>query len=76
VKAGFAADLAVYSLDEPRYFGFHDLAFAPVLGGGRPRLRRLMCGGRTVVERGEIPGLDLGELGARARRAVAQLRAV
>ena len=76
VKAGFAADLAVYSLDEPRYFGFHDLAFAPVLGGGRPRLRRLMCGGRTVVERGEIPGLDLDELGARARRAVAQLRAV
>ena len=76
VQAGEAADLAVYALDDPRYFGFHDPAFAPVLAGGRPRIKRLLCGGRTVVENDRIPGLDLEALAASARGAVARLRSL
>jgi cytosine/adenosine deaminase-related metal-dependent hydrolase len=71
---GYAADIAIYELSAPRYFGLHDPAIAPVASGGRPRLRQLICGGRTIVENDRIPGLDLGELAAQAREAVGKLR--
>jgi cytosine/adenosine deaminase-related metal-dependent hydrolase len=71
--AGAAADLAVYSLDDPRYFGLHDPAIGPVASGGRPRLRWLLVDGRIVLEDDVIPGLDMAELGARSREAVARL---
>jgi cytosine/adenosine deaminase-related metal-dependent hydrolase len=71
---GYAADLAIYELSDPRYFGLHDPAIAPVASGGRPHLRQLICGGRTIVENDRIPGLDLGELAAQAREAVRKLR--
>jgi cytosine/adenosine deaminase-related metal-dependent hydrolase len=73
IARGYAADLSVFSLDEPRYFGFHDRAIAPILAGGRPRLKWLLCGGRTLVEDDKIPGLDLEELAARCRSAVTAL---
>ncbi len=71
---GYAADLAIYELSEPRHFGLHDVAVAPVASGGRPKLRRLLCGGRTLVENDRIPGIDPEELGAQARAAVRRLR--
>jgi 8-oxoguanine deaminase len=73
---GQAADFAVYDLDAPRYMGLHDLALGPVVSGGRPTLRWLLCNGRVVVEDDAIPGLDLGELRAQARAAVARLAQV
>jgi hypothetical protein len=54
----------------------HDAAIAPVASGGRPRLRRLICGGKTIVENDTIPGIDLAELGARAREVVKKVGAV
>lgn len=74
LEVGKAADIAIYRLDDPRYFGLHDLAIAPVASGGRPSLRALLVGGRVVAEHDAIPGLDLAELGAQARAAVARLR--
>jgi cytosine/adenosine deaminase-related metal-dependent hydrolase len=71
---GYAADIAIYELADPRHFGLHDPAIAPVASGGRPRLRRLICGGKTIVENDCIPGVDLVELAARAREAVGKLR--
>jgi len=71
---GQAADLAVYRLDDPRYFGLHDLAIAPVASGGRPALRALLVGGRIIAQDDAIPGVDLAELGAQARAAVGQLQ--
>jgi 8-oxoguanine deaminase len=62
IEVGQAADLAVYDLDHPRFFGLHDPAIGPVAGGGRPTLRALLVGGRVVVENDAIPGLDLAEL--------------
>jgi hypothetical protein len=45
-----AADLAVYDLDQPRFFGLHDPAVGPVASGGRATLRALLVQGRVVVE--------------------------
>ena len=71
---GMAADIAVYSLaHDPRHFGLHDVAIAPV-AGGRARLKALLVGGRTVVVDGAIPGLDLAQLGHAARNAVRALQ--
>ena len=70
---GQAADLAVYDLDHPRYFGLHDPALGPIVSGGRPRLKWLLAGGRVVVEEDALPRLDLAELRAQAREAVAAL---
>ena len=73
VAVGQAADLAVYSLDDPRYFGLHDPALGPVVSGGRPTLKWLVADGRVIVEDDAIPGLDMAELGASARAAVRRL---
>jgi cytosine/adenosine deaminase-related metal-dependent hydrolase len=74
LEVGAAADLAVYDLDDPRHFGLHDPAIAPVASGARPRLRALIVGGRVVVEHDAIPGLDLAELRRDARSLVAAMR--
>lgn len=68
IAPGQAADIAVYSLDDPRYFGLHDPAIGPVASGGRPTLRALLVNGRMIVENDRIPGVDLLELGAAARQ--------
>ena len=70
LEVGAAADIAVYSLDDPRFFGLHDPAIAPVVSGGRPRLKWLLVDGEVRVEDDAIPGLDMAELGAKARAAV------
>lgn len=70
LQVGKAADLAVYSLDDPRYFGLHDPAIGPIVSGGRPRLRWLLCAGDVIAEDDAIPGLDLAQLQAQARQEV------
>jgi 8-oxoguanine deaminase len=62
LAVGMAADLAVYDLDQPRHFGLHDAAIAPVVSGGQASLRAVLVGGRVVVENNRIPGLDMAEL--------------
>jgi cytosine/adenosine deaminase-related metal-dependent hydrolase len=59
---GKLADIAVFDLSSPRYFGLHDPLIGPVAGAGAADLRLLMVGGRTVVENGAIPGLDMEKL--------------
>jgi len=73
LQVGQAADLAIYRLDDPRYFGLHDPAIGPIASGGRAYLQALLVGGRRVVEDDRIPGLDVAELGRRSREAVARL---
>ena len=73
LQVGQAADLAVYDLDEPRYFGLHDIALGPVASGGRARLRALLVGGRVVVEDDTIPGLDLQALRREVQALVDQM---
>lgn len=74
IEVGKAADLAIYRLDDPRYFGLHDLAIGPVASGGRASLCALLVGGRRVVADDQVPGLDLMELGRQASAAVLDLQ--
>lgn len=75
VAPGFAADLAVYRLDDPRYFGLHDPAIGPVASGGRPSLAALFAAGKRIVADDAIDGVDLKELAREARAAVSELLA-
>ncbi len=73
LEVGQAADLVVYDLDHPRFYGFHDLAVAPVAAGEPARVRYSLIQGSVVVDQGAIPGLDVQQLRAQAREAVARL---
>lgn len=75
LRVGQQADIALYRLDDPRYFGLHDPALGPVVSAGRPYVKVLLVGGRAVVQDDAIPGVDLGELGTRARTAVKKMLA-
>jgi 8-oxoguanine deaminase len=70
LAVGQAADLAVYDLDDPRYFGLHDPAIGPIVSGGRPRLRWVLCEGELLVEDDCVRGLDLERLCFEAREEV------
>ncbi|MGU3412532.1 amidohydrolase family protein [Enterobacteriaceae bacterium C34A] len=74
LRPGMAADIAVYQLDDPRYFGLHDMAIGPVACGGRARLKALLCQGRMIVENDAIHGVDCAELGQQAAEAVRRLQ--
>jgi 8-oxoguanine deaminase len=74
LEVGMAADLAVYSLDDPRYFGLVDPAIGPIASGGRPHAKAVFVGGRRVVADDAIPGLDMEKLRADARAFVEHLR--
>jgi 8-oxoguanine deaminase len=72
---GQQADIAIFNLDQPRYFGMHDPMIAPVTCAGSASIRYLLIGGRIVVENGAIPGLDIQKLKFDAARVVAHLAA-
>lgn len=74
LEVGKAADIAIYRLDDPRYFGLHDMAIGPVASGGRASLKALLVGGRRVVADDHVPGLDLLELSRQASAAVLDLQ--
>ncbi|MBU9855725.1 amidohydrolase family protein [Rahnella bonaserana] len=74
VQAGMLADIAIYRLDDPRYFGLHDMAIGPVACGGRASLKALMINGRIIVENDVIPGLDLDAMRHDAMSAVRTLQ--
>lgn len=73
LAVGMAADLVVYDLDHPRYFGVHDELAAPVTCGEPARVRHAFVQGRVVVRNGEIPGLDIAGLRHEARAALMEL---
>jgi 8-oxoguanine deaminase len=73
IEVGKAADLAIYSLDHPRYFGLHDPAVGPVVSGGATHCKAVICNGRVVVEDGAIPGFDMDQLRRDAKRLVAMM---
>ena len=74
IAIGAAADLALFTLDEPRFSGAGDPLAALVLCGAH-RADRVMVAGRWAVEDGRIPGLDLAGLMARHGLAAKELAA-
>ncbi|WP_162069313.1 MULTISPECIES: amidohydrolase family protein [Burkholderiaceae] len=70
LEVGKAADLVLYDIDDPRFYGYHDLAVAPVTSGEPARVRYNVVNGRVVVDDGVIPGLDLDALRHEAAEGV------
>ncbi len=68
IAPGLQADLALFTLDEPRFAGAHDPLAALILCGAT-RADRVMVGGRWRVEDGVPVGLDLAKLIADQRQA-------
>lgn len=65
---GMCADLALYTLDEPRFSGAHDPLAALVLCGAT-RADRVMVAGIWRIIDGTPPGLDMGALMAQHHAA-------
>ena len=71
IAPGYQADLALFTLDEPRFSGQHDPLAALVICGAT-RADRVMVGGAWRVIDGAIVGLDLRALvAAHSKAAVA-----
>ncbi|MFE6254804.1 amidohydrolase family protein [Agromyces sp. NPDC057865] len=71
---GKAADLVLFDLEHPRYFGQHDRTIAPVISGGELRVRHSFVGGSPLVVDGRVPWLDLEKLGADSARIVERMK--
>lgn len=61
IAPGFEADLALFTLDEPRFSGHHDPLAALVICGAT-RADRVMVGGQWRVVDGAVVGLNLRAL--------------
>jgi 8-oxoguanine deaminase len=70
IEVGAAADMAIYKLDNPRYFGLHDMAIGPIASGGQANLKTVLINGKVRLMNDEIPGVDMPALAADARRTV------
>ena len=71
IEVGRQADLALFTLDEPRFSGGHDPLATLVLCGAH-RADRVMVGGRWRVIEGQPVGVDLAKLLADHRQAARQ----
>ena len=71
IEVGRQADLALFTLDEPRFSGGHDPLATLVLCGAH-RADRVMVGGRWRVVDGAPVGVDLTKLIADHRQAARQ----
>jgi 8-oxoguanine deaminase len=68
IAVGLEADLAMFTLDEPRFSGAHDPLAALVLCGAH-RADRVMIAGQWRVVDGAVVGLDLAQLMAEHKTA-------
>ncbi len=73
IAVGRAADLVLYDLGEPRYWGQHATAWAPIVCGEPARVRASIVNGRQVVENGEVSSMELPALRPRVEAAVTTL---
>jgi 8-oxoguanine deaminase len=74
IAVGMQADLALFTLDEPRFSGALD-PLAALVTCGAHRADRVMVAGRWVVEDGAIPGLDMAGLIRRHNAAAKAMHA-
>lgn len=75
IEPGKQADIAVFDLSSPRYFGQHDRVIGPVISGGEARVRHSFVAGRPIVTDGALPWLDMNALAADAERVTARIAA-
>ena len=74
LEVGQQADFVLYQLDDPRYFGLHDMAIGPIASGGRAHIKAMFIAGEMVMQNDQIPNIDMQELAWQARQAVQLLQ--
>lgn len=74
IEVGQQADFVLYQLDDPRYFGLHDIAIGPIASGGRAHIKAMFIAGKIAVQEDQIPDVDMKELAWQARQAVQLLQ--
>lgn len=74
LEVGQQADFVLYQLDDPRYFGLHDMAIGPIASGGRAHIKAMFIAGEMVMQHDQIPNMDMQELAWQARQAVQLLQ--
>lgn len=74
IEIGKSADLVLFDLNRPRYFGQHDQLISPVISSGDLMVRHSFVAGRPLVENGTIPWLDLEKLRADSERVVQRMQ--
>jgi 8-oxoguanine deaminase len=72
LAVGAAADLALFSLDEPRFSGSDDALAALILGGAH-RAEAVMINGHWRVSHGHLIDVDLAQLQARHQQLATSL---
>lgn len=74
LRAGASADFVLFDLEAPE-LGAHDDVIAKLVWSAAERhIRHVVVGGRRAVVDGELVGVDLRALAARARDALRRLR--
>ena len=74
IKAGSAADLAMFRLDRIDFAGaMADPASAPLFCGAAPRAEYTVVAGRVLVEKGQLVGVDEEALFERANRVAERM---
>jgi cytosine/adenosine deaminase-related metal-dependent hydrolase len=74
IKAGSAADLAMFRLDRIDFAGaMTDPASAPLFCGAAPRAEYTVVAGRVLVEKGQLVGVDEEALFERANRVAERM---
>jgi 8-oxoguanine deaminase len=72
LSVGAAADLALFSLDEPRFSGSDDALAALILGGAH-RAAAVMINGQWRVSHGALIDVDMAQLQARHQQLAMSL---
>lgn len=73
LRAGYPADVSVFRLNDIAHMGMHDPAAGFLSSAANAVVVLSLCAGRTICERGEVRGLDLGELRAQAAAATRRI---
>lgn len=73
IEVGYAADLAIYSLDSLRFSGMHSALETPLMCGEPVNLKYSIVNGRIVVRDNRVLGVDEQALRASVQRGIAKL---
>ncbi|SEG87355.1 Amidohydrolase family protein [Marinobacterium lutimaris] len=73
IEVGYAADLAIYSLDSLRFSGMHSALETPLMCGEPVDLKYSFVNGRMVVSDNQVLGVDEQVLRASVQRGIGKL---
>lgn len=73
LEPGYAADLVLYDLQQPRFAGVHSALAAPLICGEPVTIKHSFINGKAVVSHNQVHHLDPAELVSDVRQGVREL---